>query len=124
MPDAALTSVIRDTKEAGGVVMVRGFYGGSYGTFANRVRELFEEGDEVGISVDPRYFQALGVSAVPTYAIVIGEPICDGFVCDPIRADTLAGNISVGAALRLMADHGELAPLQAQAALQRLERGL
>lgn len=123
MPDAALTSIIRDTKEAGGVVMVRGFYGGSYGAFANRVRELFEEGDEVGISVDPRYFQAIGVDTVPTYALVMGEPVCDGFVCDPVRADTLSGNISVGAALKLLSDQGELAPLQAKAALARLERG-
>lgn len=124
MPDAALSSIIRDTKEAGGVVMVRGLYGGSYGAFANRVRELFEEGDEVGISVDPRYFQALGVNTVPTYAVVLGEPVCDGFVCDPIRADSLSGNISVAAALQLIADHGKLAPMQAQAALNRLERGL
>ena len=124
MPDAALTSIIRDTKEAGGVVMVRGFYGGSYGAFANRVRELFEEGDDVGISVDPRYFQAIGVKTVPTYAVVKGEPVCDGFVCDPISADTLSGNISVAAALQLLSDRGELAPLQAKAALARLERGL
>jgi len=123
MPDAALTSIIRDTKDAGGVVMVRGFYGGSYGAFANRVRELFEEGDEVGISVDPRYFQAVGVRTVPTYAVVIEEPVCDGFICDPIRADTLSGNISVGAALQVLADQGELAPLRAKAALARLERG-
>lgn len=124
MPDAALTSIIRDTKNAGGVVMVRGFYGGSYGAFANRVRKLFEEGDEVGISVDPRYFQAVGVKTVPTYAVIMGEPVCDGFVCDPIRADTLSGNISVGAALQLIADHGSLAPLQAKAALERLEPAL
>ena len=123
MPDAALTSIIRDTKEAGGVVVVRGFYGGSYGAFAGRVRELFEEGDEVGISVDPRYFQALGVETVPTYAVVLGEPVCDGFVCDPIQSDTLSGNISVAAALQLIVDHGKLAPLQADAALQRLEQG-
>lgn len=123
MPDAALTSIIRDTREAGGVVMVRGFYGGSYGAFANRVRELFEEGDEVGISVDPRYFQAVGIDTVPTYAVVLGEPVCDGFVCEPVRADKLSGNISVGAALQLIADHGNLAPSQAKAALQRLERG-
>lgn len=121
MPDAALTSIIRDTKKAGGVVVVRGFYGGSYGAFANRVRELFEEGDDVGISVDPRFFQALGVETVPTYAVILGEPVCDGFVCDPIRGDTLSGNISVAAALQLIADHGKLAPLQAQAALKRLE---
>lgn len=124
MPDAALTSIIRDTKEAGGVVVVRGFYGGSYGAFASRVRELFEEGDEVGISVDPRYFQALDVQTVPTYAVVMGEPVCDGFVCDPIQSDTLSGNISVAAALQLIEDHGELAPLQVKAALQRLEQGL
>lgn len=124
MPDAALTSIIRDTKEAGGVVVVRGFYGGSYSAFANRIRELFEEGDEVGISVDPRYFQALSVETVPTYAVVLGEPVCDGFVCDPIQSDTLSGNISVAAALKLIADHGTLAPLQTQAALKRLEPGL
>lgn len=124
MPDAALTSIIRDTKKAGGVVMVRGFYGGSYGAFANRVRELFEEGDEVGISIDPRYFQAVGVYTVPTYAVVMGEPVCDGFVCERVPADTLSGNISVAAALQLLSDRGELAPLQAKAALVRLERGL
>lgn len=124
MPDAALTSIIRDTKQAGGVVVVRGYYGGSYGAFANRVRELFDEGDEVGISVDPRYFQAVGVETVPTYAVISGEPTCDGFVCASIRSDTLSGNISVVAALQLIADHGSLAPLQAEAALKRLERGL
>ena len=124
MPDAALTSIIRDTKKAGGVVVVRGFYGGSYGAFANRVRELFEEGDDVGISVDPRYFQALGIKTVPTYAVIMGEPVCDGFVCDPIRGDTLTGNISVAAALQLISDHGSLAPMQAKAALKRLEPDL
>jgi len=124
MPDAALTSIIRDTKRAGGVVVVRGFYRGSYSAFANRIRELFEEGDDVGISVDPRYFQALGVEAVPTYAVMMGEPVCNGFVCDPVRGDTLSGNISVAAALQLIADHGSLAPLQAKAVLKRLEPDL
>lgn len=123
MPDASLTSIIHDTHEAGGVVMVRGFYGGSYGSFANRVRELFEEGDEVGISIDPRYFQAAGIKTVPTYAVLLGEPNCEGFVCAPLEADTLSGNISVAAALKLLSEQGSVAPAQARAALAALERG-
>ncbi|MEO1188173.1 MAG: type-F conjugative transfer system pilin assembly protein TrbC [Pseudomonadota bacterium] len=121
MPDAALTSIIRETNEAGGLVVVRGFYGGSYGTFASRVRELFEEGDEVGISIDPRYFQALRITHVPTYALVLGEPQCEGFVCAPLPADKVSGNISVGAALELLEASGETAPAHARLALVRLE---
>lgn len=121
MPDAALTSIIRDTNEAGGMVVVRGFYGGSYGTFANRVRDLFEEGDEVGISIDPRYFQALRINHVPAYALVLGEPQCEGFVCAPLPADKVSGNISVGAALELLEARGETAPAHARLALSRLE---
>ena len=121
MPDAALTSIIRDTNEAGGLVVVRGFYGGSYGAFANRVRELFEEGDEVGISIDPRYFQALSVTHVPTYALVLGEPQCEGFACAPLPADKVSGNISVAAALELLEQGGETAPAHARLALARLE---
>lgn len=120
MPDTALTSIIRETKEAGGVVVVRGFYGGGYASFATRIRALFEEGDEVGISVDPRYFQALGVRQVPTYAVLTGEPVCDGFACGKLEADTVSGNISVEAALRLLAEQGAVAPAHARAALARL----
>ena len=123
MPDAALKSIIRDTNKAGGIVMVRGFYGGSYTGFANRVRELFEEGDEVGISLDPRYFQALNVKTVPTFAVLLSEPECEAFVCGSVQADTISGNISVGAALQLLADQGKQAPAQARAALERLEQG-
>lgn len=121
MPEASLTSIIEDTNKAGGLVVVRGFYGGSYGAFANRVRELFEEGDEVGISIDPRYFQALNVSHVPTYAVTLETPSCDAFVCGTIEADTVSGNISVAAALELLAENGETAPAHARAALSEIE---
>lgn len=121
MPDAALTSIIRETNEAGGLVVVRGFYGGSYGAFARRVQDLFEEGDEVGISIDPRYFQALSVTHVPTYALVLGEPQCEGFACAPLPADKVSGNISVAAALNLLEERGETAPAHARLALARLE---
>ena len=124
MPDAALTRIIRDTNEAGGLVVVRGFHGGTYGDFATRVRDLFDEGEVVGISIDPRYFQALGVTHVPAYAIVLGEPRCEGFVCAPLAADTVSGNISVAAALDLLAHQGSVAPAHARAALARIEGAL
>ena len=121
MPDAALIPLLRDTQAAGGQIVVRGFYGGDVGSFRTRLTPLVEAAGEVGLGVDPRLFQAYGVELVPSFAVGPGDAACDGFTCAPLPHDKLAGNISVAAALRLLADRGEVAPAKAKAALTQLE---
>lgn len=104
MPDEALRRYAYEAHELNATLVIRGFYGTSFGDTQARIGSLFSEEEAGGIMIDPRPFRALGVTRVP--AIVYSEgPIepCGELGCIPQAPphDIVRGNISLRAALDL-----------------------
>ncbi|MEM6415610.1 MAG: type-F conjugative transfer system pilin assembly protein TrbC [Pseudomonadota bacterium] len=133
MDSQALRSLVVDAHHAGVPVMLRGFSEGSLAMTARRMRDLLgeiesEEGLHAeflgGVVIDPRAYRIFNITDVPTFIALNGPlPDCDGLDCSapPPPHDRLAGNMSLNAALSALASEGSEAPLQARAALTKLE---
>jgi conjugal transfer pilus assembly protein TrbC len=103
MPEESLTRLIADTTRAGGVVVFRGFPGGSTKAFAEGLKRVVtNEGEEAHIAIDPRLFRAFKVSAAPTFVAAGREyELCDGLDCTSATPDhdRITGNVTVEYAL-------------------------
>jgi conjugal transfer pilus assembly protein TrbC len=103
MPQESLTRLIADTTRAGGVVVFRGFPGGSTKAFAEGLKRVVtNEGEEAHIAIDPRLFRAFKVSAAPTFVAAGREyELCDGLDCTSATPDhdRITGNVTVEYAL-------------------------
>ncbi len=124
MPRAALRQLAADAQRAGALVVVRGFVGGSPAKTMAAARQIFDEDSAGGLAIDPQVFRAYGVRSVPTF-IVANSPVTpcqEGLDCTSAATphDLVRGNISLSAALRLLADQGQAAPHVASSALKRL----
>ena len=125
MPKEALRQTLIDMGKAGGIVVFRGFPGNSMGAFKTRLAEAV--GNDLqphNVGIDPRLFEAFGVTAVPTYVAepqrfaLCGSLNCTGTVPD---FDVLRGNVPVSYALETFA-HGSGAGADlARAGLAQLE---
>ena len=107
MPQASLSRLIRDTTQAGGVVVFRGFPQNSTKAFAEGLKRVVtDERQEAHIAIDPRLFRAFKVTAAPTF-VVTGRDyeLCDGFDCSSAEPDhdRMAGNVTVEYALESFA---------------------
>lgn len=107
MPPASLSRLIADTSKAGGVVVFRGFPGGSTKAFAEGLKRVVtDEGQEAHIAIDPRLFRAFKVEAAPTFVAAGREyELCDGLDCTSATPDLdrLTGNVTVEFALESFA---------------------
>jgi len=107
MPQASLTRLIADTSHAGGVVVFRGFPGGSTKAFAEGLKRVVtNEGEEAHIAIDPRLYRAFKISAAPTFVAAGREyDLCDGLDCTSVTPDhdRIVGNVTVEYALESFA---------------------
>ncbi len=107
MPPSALKAMMRDVTRAGGVVVFRGFAGGSAAGLATALRQILEPGERRdGIGIDPRLFRAFNISAVPAYVMASSDfDLCDGFDCanSVPPHDRIAGNVTAQYALETFA---------------------
>ncbi len=104
MPDEALRRYAYEANELNATLVIRGFYGTSFGDTQMRIGSLFTQDEAAGIIIDPRPFKAFNVTRVP--AIVYSEaPIepCGEIGCVPAAPphDIVRGNISLRAALEM-----------------------
>lgn len=107
MPKAALRQTIIDMGKAGGVVVFRGFPGNSMAMFKTRLADAIgSDLNPHNVGIDPRLFEAFGVSAVPTYVaephrfVLCGKLDCVSAIPD---FDVLRGNVPVSYALETFA---------------------
>ena len=131
MPDDALVGWIEQTARAGGVAVIRGFYGDKMSTTLKRLAALQEQAPAIkgrgGVSVDPTAFSRFDVDVAPV-VIVSSAPLppchTNGCAGDPAPPhDRIAGNITLEHALTLLARGGDAAPGTARRHLARLEKG-
>lgn len=84
-------------------------------------------GDEAikrgGIAIDPIAFERFAIETVPTVVVVHRVPVCPSTTsCPAPLFDRVSGNVSLEAALSMLADKGEAAPDVAKAALNDLQK--
>jgi conjugal transfer pilus assembly protein TrbC len=125
MPRSSLRQLARDAHTAGAVLVIRGLVDNSFIKTQRLLKEVFVEGEEAGLVIDPRVFQQFKVNEVPA---VIAAPkevqSCeDGLDCvrTDVPYDVVRGNISLQQALTLLAQKGEAAPAASRRALSKLE---
>lgn len=127
MPEASLTRLIADTTRAGGVVVFRGFPGGSTKAFAEGLKRVVtSEGQEAHLAIDPRLFRAFKVSAAPTFVAAGREyELCDGLDCTSATPDhdRITGNVTVEYALETIAGGRGPGAGVARIALAQLTKG-
>lgn len=127
MPQASLSRLIRDTTQAGGVVVFRGFPQNSTKAFAEGLKRVVtDERQEAHIAIDPRLFRAFAVTAAPTF-VVTGRAyeLCDGFDCTSMVPDhdRMTGNVTVEYALERFATSRGPGAGVARVALAELRKG-
>ena len=124
MPRAALRQLAADAHRAGAMVVVRGFVEGSPAKTMAAARQIFDEDSAGGLAIDPQVFRAYAVQSVPTFIVATSPvtPCQEGLDCTSAATpnDQVRGNISLSAALGLLADQGQAAPHVASTALKRL----
>lgn len=125
MPKASLRQVARDAHAAGATLVIRGLVGNSFVRTQRALKEVFVEGEEAGLVIDPRVFQQYHVTKVPAVIAAPQEVVsCEnGLDCDrpDVPFDIVRGNISLGAALKILSEKGEAAPEASRQALRRME---
>ena len=127
MPQASLQHLVRDTTQAGGIVVFRGFPNNSVKAFAQGLmRVVTREQEEAHIAIDPRLFRAFRIDAAPTFVVAEGGyELCDGLDCTiavPAHA-RMTGNVSLAYALESFAAADEPGAAVARIALDKLEKG-
>jgi conjugal transfer pilus assembly protein TrbC len=127
MPKTALHGLIADVSRAGGVVVFRGFPGGSAAGFTQVLGELARDSDALAnVGIDPRLFRAFKIEAVPTFVVATSDfELCDGFDCTSQVPphDRMAGNVSAAHVLETFAGGNGPGALIAAQHLKRLEGG-
>lgn len=123
MPVASLKALLLDASAMGVPVVFRGFVNGSIEDTEAAVRMVYSEDDRShGFTIDPTLFERFNVQAVPV-VISLGERIdvCETEGCegDPMPVhDRVTGNISLMAALDIIARGNGDAPEPARAILE------
>lgn len=125
MPKGSLRQIARDAHAAGATLVIRGLVGNSFARTQRAVKDVFVEGEEAGLVIDPRVFQQYHVTKVPAVIAAPQEVVsCEsGLDCDrpEVPFDIVRGNISLGAALKILSEKGDAAPQAARQALKRME---
>ena len=131
MPDDALAGWLDQTARAGGIAVVRGLHGDKLSVTLERLTALQEKAPATrhrgGVSIDPSAFNRFDVSVAPTVIVSAAAlPPCTSRGCaeDPAPVhDRIAGNITLGHALKLIEAEGDAAPHLARRHLDMLEKG-
>ncbi len=124
MPKASLRQLARDAQRAHAVLVLRGLVDGSFAKTQAGLKAVFVEGEPAGLVIDPRVFEQYHVERVPSFIAAPSpvEPCEAGLDCarPDVPYDVVRGNITLQAALRILADKGTDAPGVAANALARM----
>lgn len=126
MPLPSLKALMQDATSMGVPVVFRGFVNGSLEDTEAAVRAVYTDDDQShGFTIDPTLFERFNIQAVPVF-VSLGERIdvCETQGCegDPVPVhDRVTGNISLLAALNVIARGNGDAPDPARAILENNE---
>jgi conjugal transfer pilus assembly protein TrbC len=127
MPEESLKRLARQTKRAGGVLVLRGFKGGlKKGAMQETLRALKPLADAgANIQIDPEAFTRFGITAAPSFVLAAPDEDC-AQAQNPQKqcrwsAARLSGDVSLDYALEHWTKNGGRAGDIAQKFLSRLE---
>ena len=124
MPDQSLKTWLTDIERAGGVAVIRGFYGNRFSTTLKRLNELGEDGALAGVQINSTAFKQFGIKVAPVVVVMASAlPPCRSRGCAddaPPRHDRITGNITLESALEAISREGEEANAIADHHLARL----
>lgn len=127
IPRESLAQIVRDAGRAGGLVVLRGFAGGTPSGLARALAATFAPADQTqALGIDPRLFRAFGVQAVPTFVVMGGAlDLCQDLSCSDTSVpphDRLSGNVTLAHALEVIAQGNGPAAQTAAAYQARLRK--
>jgi len=129
MPKESLMLLARQTANAGGVLMLRGFKGGlQKGAMQETLKELKPLADAgVNMQIDPEAFVRFGITAVPSFVLATPDESCSR---DPQQqkqcqwsAARLSGDVSLDYALEHWVQNGGRAGGIARRYLKKMQQG-
>lgn len=124
MPKSSLRQLSADAEKAGAQMVVRGLVGGSWERTLDAAREVWGENATNGLVIEPQVFRAFEVERVPVFIVARDavQPCQNGVNCISTAPahDKISGNISLGAALEILAEKGNDAPDVARRARARM----
>lgn len=124
MPKSSLRQLSADAEKAGAQMVVRGLVAGSWERTLDAAREVWGENATNGLVIEPQVFRAFEVERVPVFIVARDavQPCQNGVNCISTAPahDKISGNISLGAALEILAEKGNDAPDVARRARARM----
>jgi type-F conjugative transfer system pilin assembly protein TrbC len=110
MGKVLLKAYVEEAKRYGGILVFNGLPDNSWVSLNKMVMEIIEDKEEVAMQIDPEEFDRFNIKMVPAFVLVKeGNWLSDlDHTGNRIVYDKVTGNISIGAALRLFAEQGEL----------------
>lgn len=125
LPDPVLRALVDQAARTGAVLVMRGLHDNSIKHSLPRVRALLGS-RKVAWQIDPRLFRAFAVRAVPSFALTEPHALaasCTREACErPARWASVAGNVSLHAALDRIAHGAPDLAKSAEAFRSRLAR--
>jgi type-F conjugative transfer system pilin assembly protein TrbC len=112
MPKASLVQWFEEAKQLGAAIILTGFINNSLLETEAYFAPIFKEVEESGIEINPTLFDAYHITAVPAVVVTTGSLACNSI--EPPSFDRVMGNTSLSAALKIIAEKGELGSIAKQ----------
>lgn len=108
MPDESLKSYMRDAKKIHASIVIRGLIDNSFKKTFLKVSSLIKEAGGGGFELNPLWFKRFNIKSVPTVIVVNHDGECIRHNTCQIERDydSVAGNVTLVSALRLIRDKG------------------
>lgn len=108
MPDESLKAYMRDAKKIHASLVIRGLIDNSFKKTFQHISLLIKQSGGNGIELNPLWFKRFNIKSVPTVVVVNndGECIRNNTCQIDSDYDSVAGNITLISALRLIRDRG------------------
>src|SRR5690606_26985263 len=123
--EPTLTRLLRQTAQAGGVLLIRGLVNGSLRETVSRMQALIKS-QRVAAQIDPQDFERHAVKQVPSFVVARGTDLastCKGAAC-LLTSDfvLVAGDVSLDHALAHIDHNAPAFSRDARLFLERLQR--
>jgi type-F conjugative transfer system pilin assembly protein TrbC len=112
MPKASLVQWLKEAKQLGAAIILMGFINNSLPETEAYFAPVFKEVEESGIEINPTLFNTYHITAVPAVVVTTGSLACNSI--ESPSFDLVMGNTSLSAALKIIAEKGELGSIAKQ----------
>lgn len=123
MPEVTLGQTLQQAEHYHIPVAIRGLIHDSFRETVEKIFELSKKYHVQGVEINPLWFRAFHVEAVPAFIATAPGLTCRNDVCDSTQFDVINGNISVTEALKQIVHANSVGTPAAKARLQAVIHG-